>query len=169
MSLFAFNFEGYLGQIKKVITENSKSNVFISRLLLPLLEVVKNGDFLALFGHPVQKQDILWDCKDINKNIWLEFSSIDFFIFAQWPKRLKAKTDKILGQYASSWHFWPLTICVLFWRDGFTPILYTNFLQNTSEFSVSYYLRGVTTSNEWNNQFNSFVGYPTNPVPTLYY
>ena len=69
------------------------------------------------FCLPYNEQNSLLECKDIHKNIELWVFCDSFFIWTKEPLKSNAKSDKLLGQYASSWYLtiWPqLTICVMY-------------------------------------------------------
>ena len=62
----------------------------------------KKGQIWTIFGTPCNEQNISRYSKDIDNNTGCLFSLIILFIWSQGPSILKAKSDKLLSQYASS-------------------------------------------------------------------
>ena len=62
----------------------------------------KKSQILTIFGTPCNEQNISRYSKDIDNNTGCLFSLIILFIWSQGPSILKAKSDKLLSQYASS-------------------------------------------------------------------
>ena len=62
----------------------------------------KKCQIWTIFGTPCNEQNISRYSKDIDNNTWGLFSIIILSIWCQGPSILKAKSDKLLSQYASS-------------------------------------------------------------------
>ena len=82
---------------------------FIYGPLLSFRHWRKKVKIWTSFWTPCNEQNIFWYSKDTDDNTGGLLSSMHLFIWAQWPFIWKAKSDKLLSKYASSWH---LTIYV---------------------------------------------------------